>query len=252
MEIGFLLAFTTGILSFFSPCVIPLLPIYVSMIAGISLSELNQEKTYTQYSRQIVINSFIYVLGFSIMFVLLGASASALGKLILVNRDIFTQVGGGIIIVFGILSLGLVEKIPFLQRIYQLKPNPNLRSMKLLGPFIMGITFALAWTPCAGAILGGILTLAAVRSTITEGGLLLLAYSVGISIPFLFISVTLPISYPLISKLGSKLKYLQILGGILLIITGILLVSNQFGSIGRYFLNLLGNSNYFHYIQDRI
>lgn len=248
-EINLVVAFSAGFASFLAPCVVPLVPTYVSFISGVSFSELSKESS-PRYTSLVLLNSLLYILGFSLVFVLLGLSASALGNVLLVNRVELLRIGGIFIILFGLFTLGIFNKFTFFQREAQFQLPASLRRVKYLGPFLIGTTFALAWTPCVVPILGAILALAATSQSLASGGLLLFVYGLGISLPFLIIALTIGSSYKLLKRLGPYLKYINWTAGILLIAIGILLVSEKYNVFTGYLLSELYKLEFYRNLQN--
>ena len=227
--IEFFLAFSAGLVSFLSPCVLPLIPGYISYITGSSLNELIEQKTVRLYP----IISF--TLGFSFIFIIYGAAASFLGQLLLKNSNELRILAGLIIIIFSFQIIGLIN-IKFLnyeKRIY-LDRNKGIFSS-----FILGIAFGFGWTPCIGPILGSILALASTEENINRAILLLSIYSLGLAIPFI-LSGYLIQKFLIVSKnLKKKMNIINKTGGILLLITGILILTNKLQMVGFYLLNFL-------------
>jgi len=178
--IGIFTVFAAGLISFLSPCVLPLVPGYLSFIAGESVSENNEEPDWRLSTRALYLSS-LFVSGFSIVFILLGASASAAGQLLLSFRYEANIVGGLVIIAFGIFMTGLV-KLPWLQR--DVRYHGEIKGARPITAFGLGLAFAFGWTPCIGPILGAILTLSASSALISNGTALLACYSLGLGLPF--------------------------------------------------------------------
>lgn len=248
-ELNLFVAFTAGLASFLAPCVVPLVPTYISFISGVSFSELTKDES-PKYTRLVLINSLLYILGFSLIFVLLGLGVTTLSNILVVNREQLLRIGGIFIIFFGLVTLGVFNKLSFFQREAQFQLPDSLRRIKYLGPFLMGITFALAWTPCVGPILGAILTLAATSQNLVSGGFLLFVYSLGISLPFLAIALTIGSSYRLLKKLGPALKYINWVAGILLIIIGMLLISQKYDLFTSFLLGQLYRLEFYRNLQN--
>jgi len=225
------IAFVAGLVSFLSPCVLPLVPGYVSMLSGASIEELRSGASPALMGR-ILRNSISFVLGFSIVFIALGASATAVGKFLLAERTTFNLVAGLVVIVFGLHLTGLV-KIPLLYREARLDSGAPRRG--LVGAFLLGFAFAFGWTPCIGPILTAILALAAERHTVFQGMFLLAVYSAGLAIPFLLTSFGLGEFLKLYGGLRKHLQAVEIGSGVLLIALGILMAANKFVVLSRYF-----------------
>ncbi len=223
------LAFGAGLISFLSPCVLPLIPGYISYVSGTTLDEMINSKKINLYPL------ILFTLGFTIVFVIFGATASYIGKIILKNSEAFRIIAGTVIIVFSLHILKIIN-IQFLN--YQKKINSNI-SPSVLSSLIIGMAFGFGWTPCIGPILGSILLLASTEESVNRGILLLLFYSLGLAIPFI-LSGYLFQKFLMISKnLKSNIKLISNLGGVLLLVTGILIITNQLQVIGFYILEYL-------------
>ena len=224
----YLIAFGAGLISFLSPCVLPLIPGYISYISGQSLQEILNKKE---------INFFpliLFCLGFSTVFVLLGASASFLGQTLLQNSEILRIVAGIIIIIFSLQLIGIIN-IPYLnfEKRFDAKESRNI-----LFPYVIGVAFGFGWTPCIGPILGSILALASIEETLTRAVILLILYSLGLAIPFV-LSGYLIQRFLLFSKNFRKnINLISKIGGIILLITGILILTNQLQAIGFYIIEI--------------
>jgi cytochrome c-type biogenesis protein len=229
------LAFVAGVVSFLSPCVLPLVPGYISMLSGASIEEL-KAGAGTALVARIFRNSLAFVMGFSVVFITLGASATAVGRFLVAQRTTFNIVAGVIIIIFGLHLTGLV-KIPFLYR--QARVNTGAPRRGLLGAFVLGFAFAFGWTPCIGPILTGILALAAMRDTVFQGMFLLAVYSAGLAIPFVLTGLGLSQFLKFYSGFRKHLQIVEVLSGVLLIAIGVLMAFNKLGMLSGYlsFLN---------------
>ena len=223
------IAFGAGLISFLSPCVLPLIPGYISFISGQSLNELVESKKVN------LIPLLLFSLGFSFVFISFGAAASALGKILLQNSNYLRIVAGTIIVIFSLQLLGIIN-IGFLN--FEKKYYTN-KSTKPLFVFIMGMAFGFGWTPCIGPILGSILALASIEESILKGIVMLSFYSLGLAIPFI-ISGFLMQKFLLFSKNFKKnINKVSKAGGIVLLITGILILTNQLQALGFYILNTI-------------
>ena len=224
----YLIAFGAGLISFLSPCVLPLIPGYISYISGQSLQEILNKKE---------INFFpliLFCLGFSTVFVLLGASASFLGQTLLQNSEILRIVAGIVIIIFSLQLIGIIN-IPYLnfEKRFDTKESRNI-----LFPYVIGVAFGFGWTPCIGPILGSILALASIEETLTRAVILLILYSLGLAIPFV-LSGYLIQRFLLFSKNFRKnINLISKIGGIILLVTGILILTNQLQAIGFYIIEI--------------
>jgi cytochrome c-type biogenesis protein len=225
------IAFVAGVVSFLSPCVLPLVPGYISMLSGATMEELKAGASAALVAR-IFRNSLAFVVGFSVVFVMLGASATWLGRFLLAQRTIFNVVAGIIVIIFGLHLTGLV-KIPLLYREARLDTGAPRRSLG--GAFLLGFAFAFGWTPCIGPILTGILLLAANRDTVLQGMFLLSVYSAGLAIPFLLTSLGLSQFLKIYGGFRKHLQAVEVASGVLLIALGILMAFNKLTMISGYF-----------------
>jgi cytochrome c-type biogenesis protein len=231
--IAMLTAFAAGIVSFLSPCVLPLVPGYVSYMAGYSLRDVKNPADVRAKIAALVA-SFFFVLGFSTVFVALGASATALGQLLLKHRYEANIVGGAIVIVFGLFTTGLA-RISWFQRHFHL--HPNVSSGQPLAAYVLGLAFGFGWTPCIGPVLGAILTVSAVSATTSNGITMLGAYSLGLGIPFL---VTAVFTGEILKQLKSMRRigqYLQIGAGVVMVIMGIAMITGQLSVLALWLLN---------------
>lgn len=217
-NISFLVAFWGGVISFFSPCIIPIIPAYISYTAGANV------ESYTNFKKINFTRTIGFVLGFSIIFIMLGASATFLGGFLNRNLSLFRSISGLFIIFFGLYMLGVI-KIGFLSRKHGFKAPK--RKNNFLSSTLMGMAFGAGWTPCIGAVLGSILIFAGSQSTVSEGILLLGVYSLGLSIPFILTSLLLGFFTKYIGKIEKFSLYLNRIGGVVLIILGILIMMNK-------------------------
>ena len=182
-QVSLFAAFSAGLLSFISPCVLPLVPSYLSYITGLSLDKLTDADTREQFRKTIIINSLLFVAGFSSVFIAFGASATLVGQMLYQYQDIIRKVGGILIILFGLYLLGLF-RAQFLMQEHRLW-NFESRPAGYLGSFLIGTAFAAGWTPCVGPVLGAILAYASTTDSMKDGVILLATYSVGLGLPFL-------------------------------------------------------------------
>lgn len=209
-------AFTAGVLGFFSPCVVPLIPGYISFVSGISLGE-TQPAERRQHLGRVLLATSVFILGFSVIFTALGASASSIGAFVIGNRLLLTRIGGVLVIVFGLAMLGVL-KIPGLARERRLQVTR--RPGGVLGAFPIGMAFGFAWTPCVGPVLGAILTLAAITQRAVDGALLLFAYSLGLGIPFLGAAVLLTTTFDAFGSLSRYARVVETASGVFLVVVG--------------------------------
>ncbi|MDQ2932403.1 MAG: cytochrome c biogenesis protein CcdA [Gemmatimonadota bacterium] len=216
---GLLVAFSAGLLSFLSPCVLPLVPSYVTFITGLSLEEVRTSR------RTALIHALLFVLGFSLIFITLGATASVLGRVLFVARVWIARLGGALIIVFGLYLLGVFNFRLLGQdkRVY-LADKP----LGYLGTVFVGIAFGAGWTPCIGPILGSILIYTSSTADLHRGLLLLTAYSAGLAIPFIVAALAIDRFLAVFARYRGAMKWVNRLGGVLLISVGLLLITNYF------------------------
>jgi len=227
-------AFVAGLISFLSPCVLPLVPGYVSLISGAGVEELKSNDA--QLLRKVMVNSGAFILGFAIVFVTLGALATEVGQVLARYKSVLGQVAGIVIIVFGLHLTGLFK-------IKALYTDARLHSVKgsstPVGAFVIGFAFAFGWTPCLGPILSAILAIAAEQNTLAKGVLLLAVYSLGLAVPFLLTSLLMERFLKFYSRFRSYMHVLEVASGALLIALGVLLVIGRFTLISNWlsFLN---------------
>lgn len=233
MEITLLGAFGAGILSFLSPCVLPLVPPYLSYITGISHDELVRSERQTGRRFQVILAAFAFVTGFSAVFMAFGATASALGQTITEYAQVLTWIAGGVIILFGLHFLGVL-RIGFLYR--QMRLEPETRRWGLAGALLVGAAFAFGWTPCVGPFLAAILALAGGTETLGEGTGLLAAYAGGIGVPFILSAVFVERFLAFSGTFRRHLGLVEKISGVLLILTGILFISGGMADIAFWLL----------------
>ena len=223
------MAFTAGFLSFLSPCVLPLIPSYVGFITGMSFADLTSDQDRDRILRLSIINSLMFILGFTIVFVLLGATATVVGSSLNRYQYLIRWVGGGLVVILGVHFAGIIN-IRFLQ----IEKRVHLRSrpMGYLGAVLIGMAFAAGWTPCIGPILGSILMVAATQSEITKGMALLAVYSLGFGIPFFVSAVALNKFLTTYKKISPHIPKLIVLSGVILIIIGLLIMTNNLSMVG--------------------
>jgi len=227
-------AFVAGLFSFLSPCVLPLVPGYLSMISGAGLEELKAPQA--NLMRRVMVNSIVFIFGFSIVFVALGLAATEVGQVLGIYKHTLARVAGVIIILFGLHLTGIFK----IKALYTDARLHNLKgSSTPLGAFVIGFAFAFGWTPCLGPILSGILAVAAEQSTLVKGALLLAVYSLGLAMPFLLTALLMERFLKFYSRFRSHMHALEVASGGLLIALGILLVLGRFTLISNWlsFLN---------------
>ncbi len=226
-------AFLAGLLSFFSPCILPLIPAYFTFITGLSIDELTADgiaEGANETRKKVILSTLAYVSGFSFVFILMGASASFFGSLMQDYVWVVRYLGGGIIIIFSLHLLGIIniQKLNF-EKKFHVKEKP----LHLVGVFAIGMAFGAGWSPCIGPILGSILIVASNQETVLNGMLLLALYSLGIAIPFMLISVFITRMLETIKRATKFIIYINKATGVLLFVVGILLITDTFKLLGR-------------------
>ena len=235
MLIKSFLAFGAGFISFLSPCVLPLIPGYISYISGESLGDIVEKQ------KKIILKTVLFSLGFSLVFISFGATASLIGNILLENSNTLRIIAGIIIIIFSLQLIGIL-KLNFLnqEKRFQTKNYSN----NLFFPVLVGAAFGFGWTPCIGPVLGSILTLAAVESSIGKGILLLSFYSLGLAIPFILSGYGISKFLAFSKNFRKNIKIVSVTGGVILLITGILILTNKLQTLGYFILEaipILGN-----------
>jgi cytochrome c-type biogenesis protein len=227
VEVSYPGAFLAGVISFLSPCVLPLLPSYVSFITGLSFKEIKSGDR-RRVRKLTIINSLLFIAGFSLVFVSMGASLSFLGGLFSQYQNVIRIGGGILVIIFGFFVMDIVH-IRFLYRDFKL--HPMRHPAGYFGSFLIGMTFATGWTPCIGPILGTILITAAQEGTAIYGGKLLLLYSTGLALPFFISALAINSFLSHINVLYRYMRFIKIFSGLLLIGFGVMLVTNSISSV---------------------
>jgi cytochrome c-type biogenesis protein len=225
-------AFIAGLVSFLSPCVLPLVPGYISIISGASLEQLKAREKDSSLFRTVLLNSIMFIIGFSITFILLGASATWIGQILLSKMRLLGQIAGLILIAFGIHLTGLVK----INALYKDKRFHNLEKPRgLVGALVLGLAFAFGWTPCIGPILAGIMTIASTKQTVTEGMFLLGTYSAGLGIPFLLTSLALNKFLAFYGRFKKHFHAVEVASGILVIAIGVLILTGSLSRLATWF-----------------
>lgn len=224
-NVTYLAALFAGFISFISPCVLPLVPAYISFISGVSMDELRNAERQQQMTLRLMVSSLLFIGGFTLVFVLLGATATFVGGFLLKNLGIISKVSGVVLIVFGLHVAGLI-KIPFLN--YEARFQTGNKPTSAIGAIFVGSAFAFGWTPCIGPILGGILAIAGSQQTVGQGMLLLLVYSLGLGIPFFLTAIATQRLLRAMNRVKKHFKTIELVSGGFLIVIGILMVFNLF------------------------
>ena len=230
-EITLLAAFAAGFLSFVSPCVLPLIPGYISFVSGVSVEEMRADAPPATSRLQVFVTSLAFVIGFSIVFVLLGASATAIGKLMFARLPLLSKIAGAILIVFGLHTMG-VFRLGFLET--EKRMQSQRKPAGPLGALLVGVAFAFGWTPCIGPILGGILAVAGSKNSVGEGITLLAVYSMGLGIPFLLTSLAINQFFGAAKRIRRYYHAIEVASGALLIAIGLLIITGQLTIITRF------------------
>ncbi|MHA0857739.1 cytochrome c biogenesis CcdA family protein [Paenibacillus sp. CMAA1364] len=225
--------FIAGILSFFSPCILPLLPVYLSFLGGSDIENKTKTKTIGKLiiHPHLIGNTIFFILGISTVFVLLGFGAGALGNVI--NNSWFIIVCGAVVVLFGIYQTGII-KLFFMER--ERKMELDLQGKKgWIGAYLLGFTFSFGWTPCIGPVLAAVLSISASEGSSMFGGWLMLVYTLGLAIPFLVLSLFTDVLLQRMKKIYKYMGTLKVISGIILILMGLLLMSNKLNMITTFF-----------------
>lgn len=227
-DVSIPIAFGAGFLSFFSPCILPLIPAYIMYMTGVSVENEIEEKRWVALTR-----TMGFVIGFTIVFMIMGTSASFLGKIFIRNKDVFSKISGIIIIIFGLSMMGVI-KLNFLNMERRIKAPKKVTSW--FSSILMGMAFAAGWTPCFGPALASILMYAGGADTVLKGVYLLLIYSLGMAIPFILTALFINVFTNLMSKAERFIKYIPMIGGFMMVVFGILIFFNKMMNISRFLL----------------
>ena len=237
-SLGILIAFSAGLLSFLSPCVLPLVPSYVTFITGMTLEDLQHTR------RETLLHAILFVCGFSLIFLALGAGATVFGQIMLRYRDWISRVGGVLIIVFGLHMLGAFN-VGFLARDTRL--HLANKPIGYLGTLVVGIAFGAGWSPCIGPILGAIITMAASEADLQRGLLLLAAYSAGLAVPFLLAALMVDRFLKVFARFRHQMVWVNRIAGVMLVLVGLLMVTGRFTMLSSWLQDLTPE-----FILDRI
>ena len=235
-QLSVFVALGAGVLSFISPCVLPLFPAYLSFITGMSATDLHQVATLRQQRSHILLHALCFIAGFSLIFVALGVSFSLLGSFLRTHLDVLQRIGGAVIIFFGLVLVG-VFKVPLLMRTVGLRVNRT--PVGYVGAFLVGVSFAVGWTPCVGPILGSILLLASTAAEVNRGVILLSVYSLGLGIPFFASALAVPAFFRIFGRVAGYLRAIEVGGGALLVLVGGLILTGYFTVLNGYALRLI-------------
>ena len=227
-DISFYMAFGAGLISFLSPCVLPLVPGYISFISGVSFAEIKEKEGSMPFlskeKRIILYSSIFFIIGFSLVFILLGATATWVGTFISSKIAILTKLAGLVIIFFGIYMMGLIRpRFLFKEARFQIKD----KRFGYVGALLIGAAFAFGWTPCIGPILGGILTYAGTLDKVNQGVFLLLMYSLGLGIPFLLTAIGINQFWRFFNRIKKYMRLLEVTSGVIMVILGLMIFTNK-------------------------
>lgn len=240
-NVPFLVAFTAGVLTFLSPCILPLIPSFIVYITGISLGHLKDDhKTGIESSkvhRKTIAHTLVFIAGFSVVFVALGLTATVIGQALFQYQKAIRMGGGLLIIFFGLTLMGVI-KLKIMEQDHHLQVHAKRASY--LGSFLVGLTFAAAWTPCAGPILGSILVIAGTEGNAARGATLLALYSAGIAVPFMLTALAINQFTKFFNKFKKVMGYVNIVGGVLLIVVGIIIMTDSLNKISQLVLTTFG------------
>ena len=229
-NVSTMLVFLEGFISFFSPCVLPLIPVYISYLAG-NGKRVNSDGTVTYERKKVLFNTLFFVLGISSVFFILGLSFSALGIFFNKNRDIFSKIGGAIIVILGLVQLDII-KLNFLKMEKRINMDIGGKMNPILA-YIMGFTFSFAWTPCVGPALASVLILASNAENAFAGNMLVFVYALGFIIPFIILGIFTTETLNFFKEKRNLVKYTIKLGGLFLVIIGIMTFTGTFTAISR-------------------
>jgi cytochrome c-type biogenesis protein len=234
-NVTLLAAFGAGLLSFISPCVLPLVPGYLSYVSGLSLDELRgtaTARTGVSASRtRVLVASLAFILGFSLVFVALGATASAAGQFLLERLPILSRIAGAVVIVFGLHTMGVLR----IEWLYQTKQVQTTRKPAgFFGALLVGAAFAFGWTPCLGPILSGILAIGASRETVGDAVRLLAVYSLGLGVPFLATGLAINRFFGAMARIRRHYHAIEVVSGALLVVIGLLIFTNRFTIVAQW------------------
>ena len=234
-SVSLLTAVAAGLVSFISPCVLPIVPGYLSFISGVNLAELRGGETPPGLSRRVGITSLVFVLGFSTVFIALGAAATLVGATLQAYKRELGMIGGAIIIVLGLHTAGI---LPIKWLLYEKRASVKSRPLGLLGAYLVGLAFAFGWTPCIGPILGSILFYASQQDTVGQGVGLLAAYSAGLGVPFVVAGLAVNRFFAASGRLKRHMKVIEFASGALLVGVGVLLLTDRLTTLAAFFSKL--------------
>jgi cytochrome c-type biogenesis protein len=230
-NITLMAAVFAGVISFLSPCVLPLVPAYISYITGLSVDELRFGVKETEVSRRLLLNSLALIIGFSAVFIAMGATATFIGRLLTANLALVSKIAGAVLVVFGLHLMG-VFRVRFLN--YEKRLRVQAKPVTLIGSFLVGVAFAAGWSPCIGPILGAILAIAASKASVVQGVILLSFYSLGLAIPFFLTAVATNALLKVFKQVKQHFRTVEIISGVFLISVGVMMFFNVFTYLSSY------------------
>ena len=233
--VSYWVAFVAGVLTFLSPCILPLIPSFIAYITGVSFVDLKDTSKRREVMAKAAIHSILFIAGFSVIFILLGLTATFIGKALFGYQNIIRIAGGIFIVLFGLYMVGAL-RLDFLLK--ERKFNVTVKGASYFGSFLLGVTFAAAWTPCAGPILGSILVLAGTKADVAEGAKLLTIYSLGVGVPFFLTGISVNYFLKIFNRFKNVIGIIHKIGGVLLIIVGILVATNYMQVISQRLLGM--------------
>jgi cytochrome c-type biogenesis protein len=236
-HVPYFVAFTAGLLTFLSPCILPLVPSFIAYITGVSYNDLKNDGKMHEVRRKTISHTLLFILGFSVVFMLLGLTATAIGQALFQYQKVIRIGGGVLVIIFGFVLSGII-KIPFMEKDHHL--NVHAKKATYFGSFLVGVTFAAAWTPCAGPILGSILVMAGTESSVAEGAALLAIYSAGIAVPFLITALAIHSFLNYFNRFKKVMSHINIIAGVLLMLVGVLIITDSLNIVSEKVLSLFG------------
>ena len=235
-KVSLFMAFSAGLLSFLSPCVLPVIPSYLSYITGLSFEDLTGSQDRGRIRKITITNSLFFIAGFSFIFVMLGASSSFLGRFLYDYQETIRKIGGAMIVLFGLYIAGIL-RIGFLSRYKRL--HLQNKPAGLIGSFFVGAAFAAGWTPCIGPVLGSILIYASTTDSVATGTGLLSVYALGLGIPFLITSIAINTALSYFKRINRYMRIISVVTGLLLVVVGILLFTGDFSLLTQYMIKII-------------
>jgi cytochrome c-type biogenesis protein len=232
-HVAYIGAFTAGFLTFLSPCILPLIPSFIAYIAGVSYNDLKDAQR--DIRAKTISHTILFIIGFSVVFVLMGLTATAAGKALFAYQKYIRIGGGALIVLFGLTLTGIL-KIGFLEKSFHLQVH--VKKATYFGSFLVGVTFAAAWTPCAGALFGSILVIAGTEGNMAEGVKLLTLYSMGIGVPFLITAIAMHTFLAYFNRFKKAMVYINKAAGAVLVLVGVLIITDSLNVITQKVVNI--------------